>query len=129
MRGKQWLIVARKLPDDSTLEDYATPADLAAAGYVPIDVAADEHCARMEMSRELHSHEDEIARLTSELRAVKKERDRLASWRTEVLISRKVYNPPPGNELHAAVAVAEAGYRASQPTDSIAEGAREGMGG
>ena len=64
-----------------------------------------------------------------EIKAVQAERDRLASWRQEVLIHRKITSPPPGNELHAAVAIAETGYRASQPVDSIAEGAREGMGG
>lgn len=107
----------------------ATADDLRAAGYVPISelekaqTQAREYALLSAQAQRLYTH------ALIEIKAVQAERDRLASWRQEVLIHRKITSPPPGNELHAAVAIAETGYRASQPVDSIAEGAREGMGG
>lgn len=50
-------------------------------------------------------------------RTVRKLRERvqaLEAWQTEILIHRRVHNPPPGDHLHAAVAIANAGW---PPTD------------
>jgi hypothetical protein len=52
------------------------------------------------------------------VRRLRERARRLEAWRTEILITRTVYNPPPGDAIHAAVAMADVALRGAPEIDT-----------
>lgn len=51
------------------------------------------------------------------IRRLKERVRELEAWQNEIRITRTVHNPPPGDAIHAAVAIADAGLKnPGQPT-------------